>query len=543
MSMEEAHLVCGHRNLVNFTFSGDYDENKPILIDAADCSRKLSRRKANDLVAALAGTFRPDSTVCLHLANDILYPVLVLAILASHSRWTGTNPAYTSSELEHHFRISRTNYVVTATEHLDTVRRAVHASDSGAEVIMFVDLLNEYFLAPAQNVETLHSSEPFKSNSVALRNLRDFLRSPSDVHMHTLLDRISIDDTAALMPTSGTTGLPKVAIRTHRSMMLELEALAEETGSKPYEVRRLFCTPIFHAFSAPEMLFNALRLGQVSYFMRRFDESFAQKVHDFRVSEIFGAPAMLLRLAAMPYSHELHQGLRYVAYGGAPLGAELRRRFLSMFKVAPRLIPVYGMTEGGWFTTFKYPEEDGTGSVGRVIPGLEIKIALANDGDAQLPDNQNSGEVLVRGPQIMQSYLGNEEATSAAFEDRWLKTGDVGYLSHGKLYLIDRIKDMIKVNGWQVSPAEMQNVLLQMDDVLESAVFGSGYGVDEYPVACVVRRSARLTVEAVREHLSNRLASYKVRKCEIRFVESIPKSSTGKVVKQLLRQMAFACDT
>ncbi|KAK1808120.1 hypothetical protein LTR12_017527 [Friedmanniomyces endolithicus] len=534
-SVEEANHVNGHRNLVDYTFSADHDEDRPILIDAADCSRKLSRRKAYELVTAIAGAFRPDSTVCLHLANDILYPVLVMAILASHSRWTGTNPAYTSSELEHHFRISRTNYVVTATEHLDTVRRAVYTSNSDTEIIIFVDLLDEHFLGPAQNVETLHSSEPSKGSGLVMRSLRDLLRSPSSANMHTMLDRISIDDTAALMPTSGTTGLPKVAIRTHSSMMLELEALADETADKQYEVRRLFCTPIFHAFSAPEMLFNALRLGHVSYFMRRFDESFAQKVHDFRVTETFGAPAMLLRLTTMSDSHHLLKSLRYVAYGGAPLGAELRRRFLNMFEVAPRLIPVYGMTEGGWFTTFKYPEEDGSGSVGRVIPGLEIKIAPMHH--SQPGDQQISGEVLVRGPQIMQGYLGNEEATSAAFEDGWLKTGDIGYLSGGKLYPIDRIKDMIKVNGWQVSPVEMQNVLLQMEDVLESAVFGSGFGVDDHPVACVVRRSARLTVEAVREHLSSRLASYKVRTCKIRFVESIPKSSTGKVVKELLKKL------
>lgn len=208
-----------------------------------------------------------------------------------------------------------------------------------------------------------------------------------------------------------------------------------------------------------------------------------------------------------------------------------------MFRVPPRLIPVYGMTEGGWFARFKYPEEDGTGSVGRVIPGLEIKIDPTSD--TQLGDKQRSGEVLVRGSQIMRGYLGNEEATSAAFEDGWLKTGDIGYLSNGKLYLIDRIKDIIKVNGWQVSPVELQNVLLQLEGVMESAVFGSGYGVEEHPVACIVRRSARLTAEAVREHLSSRLARYKVRTCEIRFVESIPKSSTGKVVKELLRKMEF----
>jgi len=109
--------------------------------------------------------------VCLHLANDILYPVLVLAILASHSRWTGTNPAYTSSELEHHFRISRTDYVVTATEHLDTVRRAVPTSNSGWEIIMFVDLLKEHFPVPTPDVGELHLTEPSKGNGLVIRSL------------------------------------------------------------------------------------------------------------------------------------------------------------------------------------------------------------------------------------------------------------------------------------------------------------------------------------------------------------------------------------
>ncbi|KAK4953613.1 hypothetical protein LTR10_008216 [Elasticomyces elasticus] len=521
-----AHLG-NHQDLVSLTSSGPCDEDKPILIDAANVSRSASRKKAYSLVAALSGAFTAKSTVCLHLPNDVLYPVLVLAILASHCRWTGSNPAYTAAELEHHFRTSETDYVVTMPESLATVQSAVQASGYRAEIILFSDLLEE-------EQTSVISSVSLQSNGHTLRTLRDLLQSPSNVDLPTMLSNILPNDIAALQQTSGTTGLPKMAMRSHHSMISELEAITDD--SKPYEVRRLFCTPIFHAFSAPEMLFNALRLGQISYFMRRFDDSFAQKVHDFRITETFGAPAMLLKLANKPEDYHLLQSLRYVAYGGAPLGSELSRRFLSIFEVPPRLVPVYGMTEGGWFTTLKYPEEDDTGSVGRPVPGYELKIS-SNPLD-QLGKEHSEGEILVRGPQVMQGYLGNAEATSAAFEDGWLKTGDIGYLDNDRLYLVDRVKDMIKVNGWQVSPVEVQNVLLQVDGVLEAAVFGEGHNEDEHPVACVVKKATSLTAEAVREHLRGKLASYKVSKCEVRFVDAIPKSATGKVVKELLRKQA-----
>ncbi|KAK5683266.1 hypothetical protein LTS10_004797 [Elasticomyces elasticus] len=470
-----AHLG-NHQDLVSFIFSGPCDEDMPILIDAANISRSVTRKKAYNLVTALAGAFTTNSTVCLHLPNDVLYPVLVLAILASHCRWTGSNPAYTAAELEHHFRTSETDYVVTMPESLATVRSAVQASGNRAEIILFSDLLEEEQTGAV-------SRNPLPSNGHALKTLRDLLQSPSDVDLPTMLSKILPNDIAALQQTSGTTGLPKMAMRSHLSMISELEAIAEDPAYKPYEVRRLFCTPIFHAFSAPEMLFNALRLGQVSYFMRRFDDSFAQKVHDFRITETFGAPAMLLKLANKAEEHHLLQSLRYVAHGGAPLGSELRRRFLGMFEVPPRLVPVYGMTEGGWFTTFRHPEKDDTGSVGRPVPGYELKIS-SSPFDRSVKKH-SEGEILVRGPQVMQGYFGNAEATADAFRDGWLRTGDLGYLANDKLYLVDRVKDMIKVNGWQVSPVELQNVLLQLEDVLEAAVFGEGHDVDEHPVACV----------------------------------------------------------
>jgi acyl-CoA synthetase (AMP-forming)/AMP-acid ligase II len=482
------------------------------------------------LVASLSDCFEQDTVVCLHLPNDILYPVLVLAILASGAQWTGTNPAYSAVELEHHFRLSNARYVITTAPYLDKVQLAVTESGCETEFILFTDLL-DMNMPLDKNPDIQTAAGQAQASVPRLRNLRD-LQSQTTRLAGLYKARLSRPDkVAALMQTSGTTGLPKLAVRTHAAMIHELIAIADDDTCKPYEVRRLFCTPVFHGFAAPEMIFNALRLGRKTFYMRRFDNTFHQKVYDFDITETFGAPTMLLRLVNKPEDYHKLQSLKYVAYGGASLGNELRRKFLDIFEHNPRLVPVYGMTEGGWFTTFKHPEDDNTGSVGRLIPGNDVKI---------LPDpanrgTQDVGEILVRGPQLMQGYLANEQATNDAFQEGWLKTGDIGYISDGKVYLVDRAKEMIKVNGWQVSPAELQDALLECQGVLEAAVFGIGEGTDEHPVACVVSSTESAPSEMIMTHLSSRLASYKVSKLILHFVEGIPRSSTGKMQKQILK--------
>ncbi|KAK4544200.1 hypothetical protein LTR36_004410 [Oleoguttula mirabilis] len=553
----DASTVAGYSNLVHWTFSGKYDCEKPILIDATNTTRSVSKKKAEELVTALAGAFKPDSTVCLHIPNDVLYPVLVLAILASDCRWTGTNTAYTAPELEHHFRLSETEYIITAPEHLEVVRTAVTASGTNAEIILFADLLDkahdlELSATPQDEEHERTDSCKCSSDGVAnapkrdsvtsrlstrdsnMRTLRDLVRDPSQVDLQTLTKDISLDSTAAFMQTSGTTGLPKMAARTHRSMIIEQENIEDNNAAKPYEVRRLYCTPIFHGFSAPEMLFNVLRLGQTSYFMRRFDSTFAQKVHDLHITETFGAPPMMLRLVNQPGAGELLQSLRMISFGGAPLASELRRKTLELFETKPRIVPVYGMTEGGWFTTLKYPDDDHTGSVGRPIPGCEVKVIPQQN--TELNDGQPIGEIFVRGAQLMSGYLNNPEATAEAFEDGWLKTGDIGYVKDGMVYLVDRAKDLIKCNGWQVSPAELENALLEHPDVLDAAVLGVGQGVDEHPLACVVVRDCNLTADLIKLHLRGRLTGYKVSKCEVRFVQAIPKNPAGKILRKVLRE-------
>lgn len=192
------------------------------------------------------------------------------------------------------------------------------------------------------------------------------------------------------------------------------------------------------------------------------------------------------------------------------------------------------MTEGGWFTTFQHPEVDHSPTVGRPVRGYRVKVGpLATT----LEDGQAAGELQVRGPQVMDGYFGDEKATKAAFDGEWLRTGDIGYIKDGKVYLVDRAKEIMKVNGFQVSPSEVQDALLQHTDVLDAAVYGMGQDLDEHPLACVVRAKPDLTPDDIMTHLRGRLASYKVSKCEIIFVENIPKSAAGKVLKEELKAL------
>ena len=355
-----------------------------MLLDASDPRRFVSRKTAEDFVGRLAGAFEPGTTVCLHLPNDILYPVLVLGILASKCRWTGSNPAHTQYELAHHFRVSNTKYVVTLQEHLTTVETAVRELGSEIEIILFTDLLRKPAVDAAceswsSSAEKPQTDRNRNAEMEKYRTLEDMCSPP---HSQKLQDQIQheltnvpLDDIAVLQSTSGTTGLPKMAVRTHEAMMLETIAIEDNNAAKPYEVRRLFCTPIFHAFSTPEMIFNPLRLGYTAYFMRRFDESFAQKIHDFGITETAAPPPMLMRLEQQTEAHHLLQSLRLTLSGGAPLMPGLRTRVLRIFNNPPRIVQVWGMTEGGWFTTLKYPDDDDTGSVGRIIPGLDITVS------------------------------------------------------------------------------------------------------------------------------------------------------------------------
>lgn len=196
-------------------------------------------------------------------------------------------------------------------------------------------------------------------------------------------------------------------------------------------------------------------------------------------------------------------------------------------------------------TTFNYPEKDNSGSVGRLIGTYQACI-MPTDGNTQEPAQgyNTKGEIWVRGPINMTKYRNNEDATKEIMTpEGWLRTGDIGYIDNdGRIFVVDRMKELIKVRGWQVSPAEVEARLLAHPEIIDAAVIGISKPelASEVPRAYIVlREHGSLTEHDVKAHLLGSLAHYKVGDCEVRFVESIPKSPSGKILKRVLRDSVF----
>lgn len=410
------------------------------------------------------------------------------------------------------------------------VDRAIISSGRDIQVIIYTDIAS---------TKVVKNFDLFGHVKPRPKLLCDLLAKADRMTLRERLKNISSDSPATVMSTSGTTGLPKMVQRSHRSLIVETSAIQDNDARKLYQVRRLYCTPIFHAFSFPEMVINSLRLGHQSFFMRRFDETFAKKVHNFNITETMAAPAMLLRLVARSERDELEQGnlqsLRMVLCAGAPLAPKLRIDFLRLFdKNSIRVVQVWGLSEGGWFATFRYPEHDDTGSVGRLLPVYQLRVCEASR--VELSDGKQAGELLVKGLQPTTTYKGNPDATKESFGDGWLRTGDIGYVKDKKVYLIDRAKDIIKVNGWTISPAELEAVLYQMPGILDAAALSYGTGTEEHAALFIIARDPTLSNTDVLQHLLSRVARFKIATCEIHLVDSLPRNPSGKILRNNLRQ-------
>lgn len=467
----------------------------------------------------------------------------MFGILASKCRWTGTNVAYTISELKHHFQTSLTKYVIMLPEHRKVVEAAAAKIDWQIEMIVFTDILKDGPLlsapsaSPSIPAERSSSRMNDCSTTSSRRTLHDLIGIVDEQIWARQIKTIRSDQVAVLQSTSGTTGLPKMAARTHHALILENEAMEDNNSRKPYEIRRLFCTPIFHGFSFPVMVLAPFRQGIPTYIMRKFDETFAQKVNDFQITEIAAAPPMLKMLQERTGDRHLLQSLRMILCGGAPLASGLRDRTLAMFHCPPRIVQVWGMTEGGWFSTYKHPEDDTTGSVGRVLPNLEVKVSM--HALLERPSGGEAGELLIRGGQVMVGYFGDAQASNDIFAAGWLRTGDVGYVEDGKIYVIERCKDLIKVNAWQVAPAEIEAALLGLPGITDAAAVGIGDGLNERPLLFVVRNHQdEVNEEIILNHLRCRVARYKINGIELEYVSSIPRNPSGKILRNLLREKA-----
>jgi acyl-CoA synthetase (AMP-forming)/AMP-acid ligase II len=344
-------------------------------------------------------------------------------------------------------------------------------------------------------------------------------------------------DLAALPFSSGTTGVSKGVMLTHRNLVANMEQLRaiHRIGADDVLVGAL---PFFHIYGQTVVLNLGLSQGATIVTMPHFElGAFLDILETHRVTRAHIAPPVVLGLAKAPGVEGRDLALRVVISGAAPLDADTAERAGERLGAPVR--QGYGMTEASPVTHFAADEElEGLdpGTIGHLVPDTEGRLVDPETGE----DSDEDGEIWIRGPQVMRGYLGDEQATRDTLTaDGWLKTGDVGRLEDGELWrIVDRVKELIKYKGYQVPPAELEALLVNHPDVADAAVIPiPDEAAGEAPKACIVPAGDDLDPDALMAWMAERVAPYKrIRAVEI--VDEIPKSPSGKILRRLLREGA-----
>jgi 4-coumarate--CoA ligase len=346
------------------------------------------------------------------------------------------------------------------------------------------------------------------------------------------------DDLVVLPYSSGTTGLSKGVMLSHHNLVANI---VQGLGVLDFSSDDAYVAvlPFFHIYGMQVLMNMGLTVGATLVTMPRFDLPLFLQLHqDHKLTRAFVAPPMVVALAKHPIVDQYDlTSLHTIFSGAAPLSAELAAECAE--RLGCEVIQGYGMTELSPISHVTPPGQFKAGSVGVTVPLTEIQVVDPATGEAGGIDAV--GELWVRGPQVMQGYLNNPAATASTIDpDGWLHTGDIAKVdTDGHVYIVDRLKELIKYKGFQVPPAELEALLLTHPDVADAAVIGvPDDEAGEIPAAFVVLREGKETTAGdVQAFVADRVAHYKQIR-SLRFVEAIPKSPSGKILRRVLRDEA-----
>ncbi|PLT35616.1 long-chain fatty acid--CoA ligase [Bacillus sp. V5-8f] len=441
--------------------------------------------------------------VGLMMGNKPEYIVTYFALLSVGATVIPINPTFKENEITHILNDSEAFALVVDEIGLAEVQKAENKFTT---------------------VKTIFSLQP----AASYVSLRDVIGDDADY----FIEPKNGDSLAQIIYTSGTTGKPKGALITHGN----LEWMTE-TGAKMLELtsedRILVVLPLFHAYAKLQGLLNSILVGSTIYLEERFiPNMILERIANEKITIFLGVPTMYTMFVNLPQINELDfSQLRVAGCGGASLPVEILEKVNTAMGVD--IGEGYGQTESTvMISCFPPNAERVHGSVGYPLPGLELKVVDPNG--REVPAGE-VGEIIFKGPNAMKGYYKKEQETTATIKDGWVFTGDLGKQDErGLLYIIDRKKDMIIRGGYNVYPREIEEVLYGHPDVVECAVVGESdptFG-EEVAAYLVVRQEK--TPEEIISYCKEKLAHYKVPR-KIYFMEELPKTTTGKILKTPLR--------
>jgi acyl-CoA synthetase (AMP-forming)/AMP-acid ligase II len=482
--------------------------DKPALIDGPS-GRTITFAEYGRYVDLLAGALAArgignGDVVALYMTNLPEYAVIFQGVLRANAINTTANPLYTERELGHQLTDSGARMLFTVAPFLDTARAA-------AELAGISDIVV---------VGDADGDEP------SLADLLAEGAAPPDI------DIDPASDLAVLPYSSGTTGLPKGVMLTHRNLIANVLQIDEVFQISEDDVL-VGCLPFFHIYGQTVIMNLGLRNGATVVTLPRFDlGQFLWLIAEHRITLANIVPPIALALAKHPAVDDADlSSLRLIMSGAAPLGAELSAAVAERLGVPT--IQGYGMTETSPVTHISptEPERIKGGSIGLPVPGTESRLVDPDSGE-----DGTRGELWVRGPQVMAGYLNNDEATRHTIDSEgWLHTGDIAEIDDDGYYaIVDRLKELIKYKGFQVPPAELEAILITHPAIADCAVIGvPDEEAGELPKAFVVI-DGEVTDDEIIEFVADQVSPQK-RVRIVERIEEIPKSAAGKILRKELR--------
>lgn len=468
---------------------------------------------------------RKGDVVLILSPNSILFPVVSFAVMSLGAVLTTTNPLNTTEEISKQISDSRPSLAFTVSVLLPKIAAA---STQNTFPVVLMDRTPPTHPRVVSSVFDLIKDghqDLVKSSAVVTQN-----------------------DTASLLYSSGTTGVSKGVIATHRNFITMVEVITrrfklDSSSSSKKDV--FICTvPMFHIYGLAAFATAILATGATVVVLSKFEMGDLMTAIETHKATYFPLVppiliAMIQHAGAIKKKHNL-SSLRKVLSGGAPLTKEIIQGFAKEYP-AVEILQGYGLTEstGIGSSTDSKEESARYGTAGLLSPSTEARI-VDPDTLASLPVNK-TGELWIRGPFVMKGYFGNPEATKATLvSDGWLRTGDLCYFDEdGYLFVVDRLKELIKYKGYQVPPAELEALLLTHPEITDAAVIPfPDLVVGQYPMAYVVRKQGSMLMgDSVMEFVGKRVAPYKkIRR--VAFVQDIPKNASGKILRKDLIKLA-----
>ncbi|CAL5209046.1 unnamed protein product [Lathyrus oleraceus] len=476
------------------------------------------RRSVYSLATALFHGLevRKGDVVFLLSPNSVLYSTICLAVLSIGAILTTANPLNTKTEIAKQVHDSGAKLAISTPEELHKL------VPTGVPTLLTSSSSDEKFLSVEELIEGCYDSRDLP-------------------HVH-----VEQSDTAAILYSSGTTGVSKGVVLTHSNLITitKLFCWSADVSASQDDVFLAFI-PMFHIYGLMFFGFGLLCVGVTTVLMQKYNfQAMLIAIEKYKVNNIPAVPPVIHALV----KHASKDGcdlssLRRVGSGAAPLSKEMSQEFRKMFPWI-ELRTGYGLTESCGGATFFASDKDAKAhpeACGKLIPTFCAKV-MDIETWKPLPPNKE-GELWLKSGSIMKEYLGNTEATAATVDSEgWLRTGDLGYIDeNGVVCIVERIKELIKHKGYQVAPAELESVLLSHPLIVDAAVIPvEDEETGQIPMAYVVRRAgSQLSEDQVIQFVAGQVAPYKkVRR--VSFIDNIPRSAAGKILrKDLVSQSKY----